>query len=221
MNFLKYLLFITSVSVFFLSCKKEKITNDYFPTTENSYWSYGNTNPLDSFIITATSNIKMIGGQHYTTFQYDAIPASGSLQSLYYFKSGGMYYENFNLESFFGKPGNPITLEYKFLDENLPAGSTWQSPNFSITDQGLIYTMYIKMTLTEKASASTTSGTVTSSDVLKVKYDYYETAAGVPLKIFYKEERWFAKGIGLIYNSFDYLSGTGPDIYYIGKKQIN
>ncbi len=217
---------IASVFIIFLiglfsSCKKEKITSDYFPTGDGSFWVYGNKNPLDSLIITATSNIKSIGGQRYTTFQYNGINSSSTPEPLYYYKSGGIYYENFNIESFIGSPGTPANIEYKFLDANLQAGSSWQSPTFIVTNQGITYTMYIQITLTEKVTTPTTVGKVTSSDILKVKYDYYKMAAGMPLSIFYKEERWFAKGIGLVYNSFDDLSGSGPDIYYIGRKQIN
>ena len=72
------------------------------------------------------------------------------------------------------------------------------------------------MTLFEKATTPTTSGSVTSSDVLKVRYEYFVTFA--PATPFFTEERWFAKSIGLIYNSFN--DGTKTDIYHIGYKQI-
>jgi hypothetical protein len=196
------------------------VVSDYFPTTAGSYWVYGNVNadPTDSFKITATSQTITITSQLYNLFTYDGVPPSGSPDSLYYRKGGGLYYENFNVDKLIGSPGTPPDVEYKFLDANVAAGTSWQSSNFTVTDQGVTYTIYIKMTLTAKATTPTTSGVVTSSDVLKVNYDYYVTAAGVPATIFYKEVRWFAKGIGLIYNSFDDLSGS-PDIYNIGRYQ--
>jgi hypothetical protein len=129
-----------------------------------------------------------------------------------------MYYENFNVELLLGSPGTPPDVEYKFLDSNVPAGTTWQSPNFTLTDpSGITYTFYLKMTLIEKATTPTTSGIVTSSDVLKVKYDYYAGPSGFPAAVFYTEVRWFAKGIGLIYNSFDDKSGLPADEYKVGR----
>ncbi len=72
------------------------------------------------------------------------------------------------------------------------------------------------MTLFEKATTPTTSGNVTSSDVLKVRYEYLLTTA--PTTPFYSEERWFAKNIGLIYNSF--TDGTNTDIYNVGGYKV-
>lgn len=195
-------------------------TGDYFPTTTGSFWAFGNVSadPTDSFMISVPGGTKTIGGQSYTVFLYDDIPASGSPDSLFYRKGAGMYYENFNVESLIGVPGTPPNVEYKFLDENVAAGTSWQSPNFTVTDQGITYTLYIKMTLTAK-SVSATSGVVTSNDVMKVKYEYFLTAPPAPPFLFFTEERWFAKGIGLIYNSFD--DGTGPEIYKVGRWRVN
>ena len=199
-------------------------TGDYFPTTTGSYWVYGNIdgNAADSFIVTSTGGMKTIGTQSYNVFTFDDVPPSGSPDSLFYRKGGGIYYENFNFEDLFGIPSSPPNLEYKFLDENVAAGTSWQSTNVTFTDQGVTYTFYIKMTLTEKATTPTTSGVVTSSDVIKVKYDYYISASGFPPTIFYKEERWFARGKGVIYNSFEDIFGQTPvEIYKVGRLQVN
>ena len=214
--------FGSSTCNFSISFAPGTVVGDYFPTTTNSYWAYGNVNkdPTDSFMITATSGTKSITSQLYNIFTYNGIPPSGSPDSLFYRKGGGLYYENFNVQKLLGTPGTPPDVEYKFLDANVPAGTSWQSPNFTVTDQGVTYTVYLKMTLTEKSTTPTISGIVTSSDVLKVSYDYYVSAAGGPAAIFYKEIRWFAKGIGLIYNSFDDMSGSGPNIYNIGRYQV-
>lgn len=191
---------------------------DYFPTTAGSYWAYGNGNTADSFLITATSQTKSINGLVYNVFTYDSIPASGSPAGLYYRKSSGLYYENFNTQVLFGfdSTGNPADVEYIFLKDNVPQGTTWNSPNITGTQGGTSFTIFIKMTLFEKAITPTTSGIVTSSDVLKVRYEYFITIA--PTTPFFTEERWFAKGIGLIYNSFN--DGTNTDIYHIGRYQV-
>lgn len=192
---------------------------DYFPTTTNSYWGYGlqGGTSADSFMIKVSPVSKSISGNTYSVFTLDDIPASGNPDSLFYRKGSGLYYENFNTEDFFGfDPGSGGNVEYKFLDETLPVGSTWNSPNMTGTASGTSYTLFIKMTLFEKATTPVTSGVVTSSDVLKVRYEYFVSAApGVP---FFTEERWFAKGIGMIYNSFN--DGTTTEIYKVGRYQV-
>jgi hypothetical protein len=212
--------FGTSTCNFSITFAPGTVVSDYFPTTPGSYWVYGNVNadPTDSFKITATSLTKTITAQLYNVFLYDGVPPSGSPDSLYYRKGGGLYFENFSWESILGTVSTPPDIEYKFLDANVAVGTSWQSPSATVTDQGVTYTLYLKMTLTAKVTTPITSGVVTSSDVLKVNYDYYVSAASVPATIFYKEERWFAKGIGLIYNSFDDLSNA-VKIYKIGRYQ--
>jgi hypothetical protein len=192
---------------------------DYFPTTVNSFWAYGlqGGTPTDSFMIKVSPTTKAISGNSYSAFTLDDIPASGSPDSLFYRKAAGLYYENFNTEDFFGfDAGTGGNVEYKFLDETLAQGATWNSPNMTGMSAGSSYTIFIKMTLFEKATTPVTSGVVTSSDVLKVRYEYFVTIApGAP---FFTEERWFAKGIGMIYNSFN--DGTSTDIYKVGRYQV-
>ncbi len=206
--------FGSSVCNFSIPFATGTVITDYFPTTTGSYWDLGNiNNPTDSFKITATSGTKSISGSVYNIFTYDSIPSIGPSE-LYYRKSSGLYYENFNTKAFFGfdSTGNPADVEYIFLKDNVPQGTTWNSPNITGTQGGTSFTIFIKMTLFEKAITPTTSGIVTSSDVLKMRYEYFITLA--PTTPFYTEERWFAKGIGLIYNSFN--NGTKTDIYHVG-----
>jgi len=188
---------------------------DYFPTTVNSFWDIGNINkPTDSIKFISTSATKSIGGNTYNIFTYDSIPTTGSPSELYYRKSSGLYYENFNTQALFGfdSPGTPSDVEYIFLNDNVSQGATWNSPNITGTQSGISYTIFIKMTLYQKVTTSITVGSVTSSDILKMKYEYFVTSA--PATPFFTEERWFARGIGLIYNSFN--DGTNNTIYNIG-----
>lgn len=212
--------FGSSVCNFSITFATGTTVTDYFPATINSYWAFGLQGgvPSDSFLIKVIPYTLSAGGNNYSTFTVDDIPASGTPDSLYYRKPGGDYIEYFNTEAFFGLdgPGTPPNVEYIFLKDNVPQGTTWNSPNMTGTQGGTTFTIFIKMTLFEKATTPTTSGIVTSSDVLKVRYEYFVTIApGTP---FFTEERWFAKGIGLIYNSFN--DGTNTDIYHIGRYQI-
>ena len=194
---------------------------DYFPTTINSYWAFGleGGTPSDSFMIKVSPATLTAGGNTYTAFTLDDIPASGSPDSLFYRKGSGLYYEYFNAEDFFGfdaNTTNPKFVEYIFLKDNVATGTTWNSPNITGMSGGSSFTVFIKMTLYQKVTTATTVGNVTSSDILKMKYEYFVTAApGTP---FFTEERWFAKGIGLIYNSFD--DGSNSKIYKAGRYQV-
>lgn len=192
---------------------------DYFPTTVNSFWDYGlqGGTPADSFKIQVSPASKAISGNTYVVFTINNIPPSGNPDSLFYRKASGLYYENFNTEKFFGfDAGTGGNVEYIFLKDNVAQGTTWNSPNMVGSSGGTSFTIYIKMTLFEKVTTSTTVGSVTSSDILKMRYEYFLTIA--PATPFYTEERWFAKNIGMIYNSFN--DGTKTDIYKIGYKQV-
>ncbi|MDQ6755679.1 MAG: hypothetical protein M3004_01975 [Bacteroidota bacterium] len=197
---------------------------DYFPTTVGSNWAYGKQGgtPSDSFLLKVISYMLSANGNTYSTFTEDRIPPSGSPDSLYYRKTvaggQGAYYEYFNTQNFFGfdSPGTPPTVEYIFLKDSttVPAGSTWQSPQFSGMQGGTNYTLFIKMTLLAKA-VPVTLGSFSFADVMKVKYEYFVTLLpGTPIAT---EERWFARGVGLIYDSDDFNS---PEVYTVGRYDI-
>ncbi len=208
--------FGTSVCNFSITFSPGTVIGDYFPTTVNSFWNYGlqGGTPSDTLRVNVIPYILNAGGNSYSTFKTNNTPPD----SLYYRKPGGDYLEYFNTQAFFGfdAPGTPPNVEYIFLKDNVAQGTTWVSPNITGLSGGVSYTIFFKMTLFEKAITPTTSGSVTSSDVLKVRYEYFVTIA--PSTPFFTEERWFAKGIGLIYNSFN--DGTNTDIYHVGRYQV-
>ena len=193
--------------------------SDYFPTTLNSYWVYskqGGTS-ADSVKYTVIPYTLNLSGNNYSTITIDKVPPTGP-DSLYYRKTAGLYYENFNTQATFGfdAAGSPANVEYKFLDTTLPVNATWNSPNITGTSSMVSYTIFLKMTLLAKAVPATI-GTFNFPDVMKVRYEYFITAApGTP---FFIEERWFARNVGLIYNSLN--DGTTNDIFNIGRYQVN
>jgi hypothetical protein len=212
--------FGTSTCNFSITFLPGTTVTDYFPTTVGSNWAYGKNGgtPADSLLIRVIPYQLTVGANTFSTLTIDYIPGIGKPDSLYFRKPGGDYYEYFNTEDFFGfdRPGTPPNVEYIFLKDNVPQGTTWNSPNMVGSSGGTSSTMFIKMTLFEKATTPVTSGNVTSSDVLKVKYEYLLTTA--PATPFYVEERWFAKNVGLIYDSF--YDGTRNNIYNIGRYQV-
>jgi hypothetical protein len=212
--------FGTSTCNFSLTFLPGTTSTDYFPITPGSNWAYGlkGGTPADSLLIKVIPYQLTVGANTYSTFTVDDNPASGTPDSLYFRKPGGDYYEYFNTQEFFGfdGPGTPANVEYIFLKDNVPQGTTWNSPTIMGIYQGRSYTIFFKMTLFEKATTPTTSGAVTSSDVLKVKIEYVTSTA--PTTPFYTEERWFAKSIGLIYTRFD--DRLNNNIYNVGRYQV-
>jgi len=95
--------------------------------------------------------------------------------------------------------------EYTFLKDYVAAGNTFRSADFTGTVSGIPITVYIQTTITQK-SVSATIGSETFNDVIKVTYEYYEASSpGTPAVT---EEKWFAKGVGLIYYDSDFYGGT-------------
>lgn len=177
---------------------------DYFPTTANSFWvyNYADNAIRDSLLTSVNPYAPVINGQTYTTFLIDNIPATSSHDTLNYRKANGDYFEALNLYNLF-EIDEPVTVEYTFLKDNVPAGTKYKSPDFSAKVAGIPITGYIETTILDKASTADVSGQ-TYTDVIKVRNEYFITlVAGFPAESYGAEERWYAKGIGLIYLDSD------------------
>jgi hypothetical protein len=185
-------------------------SNDYFPLSLNSNWTYL-YNSTDSILQKVISYAPTLGGKNYQTIaQYNLLNPAQAVDSFYYRKPGGDYYQYINYSTYFGFD-QPTLGEFIFLKDNVAAGTTWQSPTVSGTLSGIPISVYAKMTLLEKAVPLTLGG-FDFPDVIKVKYDFF--IVGAPLSV-YSMERWFAKNSGEIYNS----TSTGG-VYQISKFQI-
>ena len=73
-------------------------------------------------------------------------------------------------------------------------------------------TGFIDTTISAKAVPATI-GTLIFSDVIKVTYQYFLSPA-IPVAT---EERWFARGVGLIYDNLNSPFISNPIIYNIGR----
>ncbi len=191
---------------------------DYFPTTTGSFWAYGVLGGKDSFLVTSTGRSKVIGGVSYTVFSTDTIPASGFPFESYYRKSGSLYYENLETADFGFDAGTVSVpnIEYLFLNDTAKVGDTSRSVSFTGKVGSITYTDYIKTTILAKGTA--VSGGISYPDVIKVKYEYYESSLTSAPAIYLTEERWFARGIGLVYNSF--TAGNNGVIYVLGRSKV-
>ena len=196
---------VCNFSITFLAGTPPPPVLDYFPTTLNSNWIYY----LFNVMVTDSNQVKVIpyspmfAGQTYSSFEANTLPPSTPIDTSYYRKQGNDYYQYTDVSNFFGF-SNPTLAEYIFLKDNVAQNTTWQSQTFTgmITGIPVAVTGYISMTLLAKAVPATV-GLNTFPDVIKVRYDYYlSLAPGLP---FTTEERWFARGVGLIH----YNSGSG------------
>lgn len=190
-------------------------SGDYFPTTLNSNWTYsliGGTSS-DSVQYMVINYSPMIIGNTYSTITADLVPPTGVPDSSYYRKPGGDYYQYVNYSNYVPFD-QPVDGEFIFLKDNVPMGTTWQSPNVSGSISGLPFSGYIQMTLLEKA-VPVTIGTFNFPDVIKVKYEFFITGSPIPLET---DQRWFAKNVGEVH--FDYDDGVNAFGYDIGRYQV-
>lgn len=172
---------------------------DYFPRTANSNWSYQyDGNPNDSLLIFVISPTKTINGNVYNLFFFNDgfdVDSFG-----YYRKSGGDYFEWIDMGSYVGLD-NPYWMEWTFLKDNLPAGGTWTSAQFTgaYTDQNNVttnLTLRWEFTIVQKDVPKTVNGT-TYQNVIEVKQELKQQA-GTSWVLAAWFDSYFARDKGLI-----------------------
>ena len=171
---------------------------DYFPTTTNSNWTYylqGGTSG-DSIYTTVMLYTPSFNGVEYKSLNTSTIPPKAVSDTEFYRKPGGDYYQYVDFSNVI--PFDfPVIGEYVFLKDNVPSGTVWNSDDFSGSIAGIPVTLNIKMTLLAK-TVPVTIGAKNFADVIKVKYEYFLSVN--PLTPAGTEERWFARGVGLIHD---------------------
>jgi hypothetical protein len=106
-------------------------TNDYFPRTANSNWSYQFDDvSTDSILRKVITPTKTALGNAFNIFMITDDAASGFDSSGYYRKAGGDYYEFVDMGAFWGFD-NSFWVEYVFLKDNVAAGVSWQSAAYT------------------------------------------------------------------------------------------
>jgi hypothetical protein len=190
-------------------------SNDYFPLTLNSNWTYslaGGTSS-DSVHSVVINYSPIFGSTTYNSIAGYNIPSSTASDSFYYRKPGGDYYEYVNYSSYIPFD-QQVSGEFIFLKDNVANLTTWVSPNITGTIGGIPVTAFIKMTILAKA-VPVTVGTFNFPDVIEVKYEYFVTGNPVALRT---DERWFAKNVGEIHDSLG--NGTSSNVYDITAFQV-
>lgn len=190
-------------------------SGDYFPLTLNSNWTFGlaGGTTADSIHTVVIGFSPTLGANTYNTIASYTVPAGQALDSAYYRKPGGDYYQYVNYSNYFPFDQS-VTGEFIFLKDNVTAGTTWVSPTINGTVSSVPVSGYIKMTLLSKA-IPVTVGSFNFPDVIQVKYEYFVN--GVPGAL-ETDQRWFAKNVGEIYHSSS--NGTVTYTYAVNSYQV-
>ncbi|MDP9229734.1 MAG: hypothetical protein M3O67_03555 [Bacteroidota bacterium] len=169
-------------------------TGDYFPLTQNSYWTYSNNITADTIMKKSTTQVT-IAGNSYRVFE---VYFNTVLDDTSHFrKAGNDYYQRLVVDTFTSIYLDDYQFnEILFLKENAPVGTTWQSPIFSGKDSG--NTVSIQYTFTiEAVNISLNVNGVNYNNVIKVAGKSqlnYGTGFVDDIGI----ESYYAQGIGLI-----------------------
>ena len=196
------LLFISAFSL--SSCSSDDsgesngTTNgDYFPTAVNNKWQYTNGSDATEINLVGTANF-----DGTTYYEFTDTDAQVSIQE-WIGKKGATYFEK-AATSTITQSGTTFTIqgyEIKMFRDDLAVGETWSgSAKPKITYSGGSTTAYIEYEgqITAR-DISVTLGGITYNNVIKMQLNITETVNGQVTTI--SGENWFAKDIGLIYDS--------------------
>lgn len=180
-------------------------SGDYFPLTQNSFWTYDDGAGGDT-LKTTVSGSASIAGKTYQRFitTYESGPPN---DTSYYRKdnSTGFYY-NIIDTSFFGGvvTFSQSTLDILFLKNSITTGTGWVS-DFNAKFQGQNVTVRFKFTCAN-ANTSVTAMGVTYTNVYQITSVIQVGAFGLFNDISNAADFYYAKGVGLIKIS-DSLNG--------------
>ena len=191
---------------------------DYVPQTNFSNWSsrlVGGT-PADTTYIQVSANSKTFGPNSYKIFEIKdmGVPTD----SVYNRKSGGLYYQY--IDGNLGVLTNPINKEYMVLDSNAIIGIPWTA-NFGPNVAMGFPLSNIRVDAQILARGETqTVALITYNNVIRVKYTYTATVIGLGDIPVAEEERWFARGIGVIKSSIMNLINPATIVNETTRTQI-
>ena len=181
---------------------------DYLPTNVGSTWTYqylpslmGNAGPLDSFNVTTLAQYIPYNNKNY--YQY-----ATNLKDTFYFAkdASGTYYEfgtvDFDYTSIFDDIGGFI--EYPYLKEKSPVGTTWESGEMdvlfgsfigTIAKPGVAKTVF---TIAGVNQTMTIAGKTLSNVITVNREIYFKETGGIGFSKVLTGTASYAKGIGLV-----------------------
>ena len=191
---------------------------DYVPQTSFSNWSsklVGGT-PADTTFVQVSANSKTFGANSYKIFEVKnmGVPTD----SVFNRKNGGLYYQY--IDGNLGVLTNPINKEYLVLDSNLATNATWTAnfgPNVAMGFP--LSNIRVDAQIIGKGETQTVAAIV-YNNVIRMKYTYTATVIGLGDIPVAEEERWFARGIGVIRSSINNLINPATTVNEITRSQI-
>ncbi|MBL7700698.1 MAG: hypothetical protein JNM14_00490 [Ferruginibacter sp.] len=191
---------------------------DYVPQTTNSNWSaklVGGT-PSDTTYVQVSANSKTFGANSYKIFE---VKDNGTpTDSIYNRKNGGEYYQY--IDGNLGVLDNPINQEYMVLDSTKAVNFTWFKnfgPNVAMGFP--LSNIRVDALILAKGETQTVAS-ITYNNVIRMKYTYTATVIGLGDIPVAEEERWFAKGIGMIRSSIVNLVNPATTVNETTRAQI-
>ncbi len=176
----------------------EDLPGDYFPLA--NWWSYGDSNnPGDTLKIESQGNT-VVGGQSYTAFFN-----TGTQENRYYRKDGTSYYE---YVSGFGGITLDEPLEYKFLQDDLNEGDSWETPEGSSSSINPPASFKLRLTIQRKGFNRMINGKM-YYDLIEVRTELLIKFGGVFQPTGSQIITLYAKGIGVVL--FQSLDGSPTD----------
>ena len=191
---------------------------DYVPQTSFSNWSsklVGGA-AADTTYIQVSANSKTLGSNSYKIFE--SKNTGTPTDSFFNRKNGGLYYQY--IDGNLGVLTNPINKEYLVLDSTRAVNYTWTvhfganiAMGFPLSD------IRVDAQILGKGETQTVQSIV-YNNVIRVKYTYTATVIGLGDIPVAEEERWFAKGIGVIRSSILNLINPGTTVNETTRTQI-
>jgi hypothetical protein len=184
-------------------------SNDHFPLTQNSWWSYDDPNNAGDTI--KRVNKGSISFNNTTYQEFVETDKTGNSGSYYYRKAGNDYFENtfvdaYSLLTF----DSTIEGDILFLKENLTTNATWNSAEFSGKENGVAKKLRYVFTCID-ANATFSVGGKSFTNVYKINFKpQVSTSGGAFTNEPLDWTAYYAKGIGLIY-----VKGSIPGFDYI------
>jgi hypothetical protein len=179
---------------------------DYIPTTPQSNYSYSvqpPTGPLDTAFIQVNPGTKTFAG-NTNPFNIFERKITGTPQdSTFIRKQGTNYYQYIN--STFGILTTPIIKEILILDTTVAIGSGWLIDLGSATFNNIPITLTANALILSKNFTGIFGPLTYNTPIIQIQYTY---KAAIPLMgtiDVAREQRWYAKGIGLIKSQIEDL----------------
>jgi hypothetical protein len=166
--------------------------------------------------VQVSTNSRTFGTTSYKIFEVKdmGVPTD----SFYNRKNGGLYYQY--IDGNLGVLANPINQEYLVLDSNRAVNYTWTAnfgPNVAMGFP--LSNIRIDAQILAKGETQTVASIV-YNNVIRVKYNYTATVIGLGDIPVAEEERWFARGIGVIRSSIVNLINPATTVNETTRSQI-